>query len=150
MRGRATMSSIKPAWLIFCVTTIVLMAGCIIVPVPHEQWLSPRFHGVVTDTTGLPLKDVKVTLCHYGAEEEKMGLVSTSTDEYGRYSILASRHTVWMTLWFPMVEAVRYGTVIFEHSGYESENIQKASMMGGVNTRYNFDASVTLRKKTPE
>jgi hypothetical protein len=40
--------------------SVLLLSGCILLPIPHEQWLSPRFTGTVTDAdTGTPLQGVK-------------------------------------------------------------------------------------------
>src|SRR5258705_13099382 len=93
----------------------VMFLSCVLLPVPHEEWLSPRFFGtVLDDRTGLPLKEVNVTLRGYRYAEDEVGPVTVYSDERGNFSVLASRHSTWLPVWLAPAEGIQEGTVLFE------------------------------------
>lgn len=129
--------------------SVLLCSGCIFLPVPHEQHLSPLFTGVIVDAdTGKPLDGVKITLRGYRFGEEEVGPVVARSDKLGRFSVLASRHTNWLPIWLGPAEGVQGGTLLFECDGYISTE-EKRSVFTGASGRTAFELSVRMKKKEP-
>ena len=126
--------------------SVLLCAGCIFLPVPHERHLSPLFTGVIVDAdTGQPLDGVKVTLRGYHFREEEVGPVVVRSDKAGKFSVVASRHTNWLPVWLGPAEGVQEGTLLFECDGYHSTE-EKRSVFTGASMRTAFELSVRMKK----
>lgn len=126
---------------------ILFLSGCILLPVPHEQWASPRFHGVVVDAnTGKPLAGVHITLRGYGYSEKEIGAVEADSDASGRYSVVASRHSNWLPIWLGPAEGVQEGVVTFALEGYVSKEERKSRFTGAM-SRVEFEVNVRLERR---
>ena len=127
----------------------VLLSGCILLPVPHEQRLSPLFHGVVSDVdSGRPLVGAKVTLRGYGFAEDEIGPIVVRSDMAGHYSVVASRHSTWLPIWLGPAEGLQRGVVTFELEGYVATEAKKEVFTGAM-PRAKFEVNVSLKKKEP-
>lgn len=139
----------RPIVLLMLVTAAAFLSGCILLPIPHEQWLSPRFHGtVLDDESGRPLDQVKLTLRGYRHAEEEVGPVVARTDASGRYSLLATRRSTWTPIWLGPAEGLQGGTVTFESEGYLPAEVKKEVFTGAM-SRTQFEVNVRLKKKAP-
>jgi hypothetical protein len=137
-----------PSVLLVCFGA--LLAGCVPVPLPHEQWVSPRFHGTVTDAaTGRPLGKVKITLRGYGMAEKELGPRVAFADEQGNYSVLATQLALWTPVWLVPAEGPQAGTVVFELPGYETVKERK-SKFGSAYARPDFEVNVRLERNGQE
>lgn len=128
------------------VVAATLLSGCILLPIPHEQWLSPQFSGVVVDAaTGRPLDGVKVSLSDYRFGKKTIADVATLSDAAGHYSVVAIEHSTWVVIMLgPADPAIDVAHVRFEHAGYAALDEQKTWIVGG---RHRFDLDVSLRKQ---
>jgi hypothetical protein len=129
--------------------SMMALSGCIFLPVPHEEWLSPRFSGTVVDAeSDRPLDGVKITLSSYRHAEAEVGAIVGHSDAAGRYSILASRHSIWTPIWLGPAEGIQGGIVRFERDGYVVAEVKKEVFTGAM-SRTQFEVNVRLKKKGP-
>jgi hypothetical protein len=134
---------------LLCGLAVALLSGCILLPVPHEQWVSPRFHGVVRDAdTGKPVAGVQIALRGYHYAEADIGPVVVRSDESGRYSVVASRHSNWLPIWLGPAEGTQQGIVTFELEGYTKAE-ERRSRFTGAMSRVEFEVDVRLKRKEP-
>ena len=134
---------------ILLIPSVLLLSGCILLPIPHEQWLSPRYHGVIMDAdTGKPLGGVQVTLRGYRYAEEEIGSVVARSDDTGHYSVVASRRSNWLPIWLGPAEGTQEGTVIFEHDGYVATEVKQGRFTGAM-SRTEFEVDVRLQQTEP-
>jgi hypothetical protein len=139
----------RPVVLVVLLIATSLLSGCILLPIPHEQWLSPRFQGTVIDAeSARPLGQVKVTLRGYSYAEDEVGAVITRSDANGHYSVLASRRSTWTPIWLGPAEGLQGGTVTFEAEGYLPAEVTKKVFTGAM-SRAKFEVNVQLKKKPP-
>jgi hypothetical protein len=126
----------------------VILSGCILLPFPHEQWLSPRFSGEIVDGhSRVPLEGVKVTLSDFRIGERSVHDVNTVSDASGHYVILATRHSNWVGMMLgPADPAVDVSHLKFEISGYQSVEEQKQWIVRG---RQEFQINVSMQKEKP-
>jgi len=122
------------------------LGGCILLPVPHEQWLSPRFSGVVVDgATRKPLSGVRVTLSDYRFGKKTIADVTTLSDQSGHYSIVATEHSMWVAIMLgPADPAVDEAHVRLEHPGYTPLDEARRWIVTG---RHEFHLNASLRRQ---
>jgi hypothetical protein len=127
---------------------VIVLSGCVLLPIPHDEWLSPRFYGtVLDDKTGRPLAGVKVTLWGYRYAEDELGDVVVYTDAKGSFSVLAARHTTWLPIWLAPAEGIQEGTVLFEFAAYESVETKRQTFTGA-SSRTEFKLNIRMKKNT--
>jgi hypothetical protein len=115
-------------------------------PIPRDEWLSPRFHGVVLDAdSGKPLKDVTVTLSDYGYAENETGPVTAVTDVDGKYAVLATKRATWLAIWIGPYEGPQKGTVTFKCAAYATAE-EKRSMFGSAYARPDYEINIRLKR----
>ena len=125
---------------------LVFVTGCVLLPVPHEQWLSPRFSGKVVDAqTGRPLAGVKVTLRGDRCAEDEVGPVVGYTDATGGFAVLASRRTLWLPVWLGPAEGPQGGVLRFERNGYRSV-VERRSAFTSASSRTRFELIVSMKR----
>jgi hypothetical protein len=125
-----------------------LLAGCILLPIPHDEWLSPRFYGRITDaSTGLPLPWVGVTLSNFRFRQKTIDDVVTFTDSNGDYSIVSKRRSNWVGMMLgPADPASEEAHVRFEKKGYVPVEVERSWIVRG---RHQFDTDIALKKEPP-
>jgi hypothetical protein len=133
-------------FLLLAISTLI--AGCILIPFPHEQWLSPKFCGRVTDAeTGAPLQSVTVTLSVWQFKKKTIQDVVTHTDAAGYYSIIATQHSNWVGMMLgPADPALDVARVSFECDGYVSTFQERQWIVRG---HHKFGVDVELRRNSP-
>jgi len=131
------------------VVALSLLPGCVLLPIPHDQWLSPRFHGTIIDAQShLPLKGVKITLQGYGFKEDDVGLVVAYSGNNGQYLIVAKRHSDWLPIWLGPAEGPQSGTLLFEFPGYQTEE-DTEHRFAGAGARIEIEVPMVMSKSVP-
>jgi hypothetical protein len=124
------------------------LTGCIMLPIPHDEWLSPKFSGVVRDAeTGAPLAGVKVTLSDYRRSENEIGAIATRSDEKGRFTVVVSRRATWLPIWLGPAEGTQQGKVLFELEGYAPVE-ETRSQFSGASAKITFELAIQMKRQT--
>lgn len=127
----------------------LLLSGCIVLPAPHAEWVSPRFEGTVVDAdTKVPLQNVNISLSGYIRSEERVPVITTHSDKDGRFYIVATKPTLWVLVWLGPGDAVEGGKVRFETPGYDPVE-EKRSQMCGPGSRVRISLNVEMKKSSP-
>jgi hypothetical protein len=138
--------------LVFMSCFVVVLQGCIALPIPHNRPYSPRVVGTVVDSeTQQPISDALVRLEGRNANPPLIEEVRSAAD--GTFSVQASKRALWMALWFGPAEGFCAATVVIAAPGYIAETKEfrrfGAASGKGVCAAYKETWKVLLRKEAP-
>ncbi|MFT3867091.1 MAG: hypothetical protein QM715_01210 [Nibricoccus sp.] len=127
----------------------LFLSGCIVLPVPHTKWVSPRFEGTVVDTdTKMPLQNVNILLGGYLRSGGRVPVISTRSDKDGRFAVVATKPSLWVLVWLGPGDGIQGGEVRFESSGYDPVE-EKRWQMCGPGSRVRIIVNVEMKKSSP-
>lgn len=102
--------------LTITIVTGILLSGCIALPIPHENWDTPKLRGNVFDAeTKNPVAGVSVRLVDYPSQE-------TITNENGYFELEPIKNRkIWLVYPLVAVDAVCGTNIEFSRTGYATK-----------------------------
>ena len=137
------------------ISLVILLSGCIALPIPNDRRKTPLYYGKVQDSASQsPIQDVlvKVETFSIDSETEAPIINTTKTDENGHYEIGAVEESGWYVLYLGPAEGICGGKVTFSHPDYDTyqyhtETFTGAAVNGACNGEEQ-ERNVLLSRKT--
>jgi hypothetical protein len=106
------------------------LSGCMALPIPHERAVTPVIEGVISDArTGAPIGGamIRATPDVGGGGEYEGNLVTTTatSDEQGRFRVLATEKAQWMYVLL-LLEGGCRGKYVVTKDGYRPLTLEPA------------------------
>ena len=136
--------------------SVLFLAGCVAVPIPHDRQVTPLYYGKVVDAKTLsPIENVTITLrsLRKNPDTNQALSVKTKTDKNGQYKIKITESAIWYVIWIGPAEGLCGGKLIFEKPGYKTHEHQSkkfgaAVLDGSPCTMISQQYDVSLEKNT--
>ena len=102
--------------IVLIVSSLFVIGGCILLPIPHEEYIQPRVTGIVLDGENrLPITGAKITL---------NDSIYTVTNDIGEIVISSiSEHKTWMLI--SMDPSISEITISITHPEYDKKSITR-------------------------
>jgi hypothetical protein len=132
------------------VLAVILLEGCIALPIPHDRPYSPILSGSVADAqTSTPIAGATIRLEATTFPPYMVETFETGID--GTFSVVVTKRKFWMPMWLGPAEGACTATATVSAPGYVAQTkkftngIEGASGIG-VCHRYKESWSVSLSK----
>jgi hypothetical protein len=106
---------------------VCTLSGCIALPIPHDEALTPLYSGTVTDaSTGTLIAGAEVHVS--GGLSERQPTATTTTDATGHFQIGISNRAHWFFLYLGPADGICRATLTVTATGYQSFSKQFSAM----------------------